>query len=52
MLIVFIDNWNDKYLIIGDISSIYVFNTDINRIISKNLSIFNKGRIHHNKKFF
>ena len=52
MFIVSIENWNDKYLIIGNTSYIYVFNTDINRIISKYLSIFNKGRIHHIKKFF
>ena len=50
--IFFIDNWNDKYIIIGDAAYIYVFNTDINKIISKYLSIFNKGRIHHIKKFF
>jgi hypothetical protein len=52
MFIVSLENWNDKYLIIGDTSYIYVYNTDINRIISKYLSIFNKGRIHHIKKFF
>ena len=50
--IVFIDNWNDKYIIIGTTSYIYVFNTDINKIISKYASIFNTGRIHHIKKFF
>jgi len=51
--ITFIENWNDKYIIIGDIHYIYVFNTDINKIISKYLSIFNSERIiHHIIKFF
>jgi len=51
-LIVFIDNWNEKYIIIGTTGYIYVFNTDINKIISKYLSIFNSGRIHHIETFF
>jgi hypothetical protein len=50
--IVFIDNWNDKYIIIGDISCIYVFDTDINRIISKYLFDSNKKGIYHIIKFF
>jgi len=51
-LIVFIDNWNNKYIIIGTALYIYVFDIKINKIISKYLSIINTGRIHHIKKFF
>ena len=50
-LVVFIDNWNNKYIIIGTALYIYVFNIDINKIISKYVSI-SAGRIHHIKKFF
>ena len=50
--IYFIDNWNEKYIIIGSLKYIYVFNTDINKIMSKYFTGFNTGRIHHMMKFF
>ena len=46
--IIFIDNWDDKYIIIGNIPYIYVYNININKIISK----YYLGTICHIEKFF
>ena len=48
--IVFMENWNNKYIIIGDTTSIYVFDININQIISRYLSIFDTGIINNIKK--
>ena len=47
----FIDNWNDKYIIIGNFSDIYVFDIEINKIISKYSFNFNKNKAQKIKKF-
>jgi hypothetical protein len=48
--IVFMENWNNKYIFIGDTTSIYVFDININQIISRYLSIFDTGIINNIKK--